>query len=712
MGEDDIKALPKDGGPIVQFDNIDAAWLQVYEGIKAVVNRLRTSFVARQEFLEEMEHTDFISQGSIGLREIFVFLPLEYRGTKGTRPELPFEGITDPNSLLNEKYTIIHGMERSGKTALSRFMFLTLVEQSRPVLYIDLGEVPHKARPAQFRKAYESEFHGDFALWIAQQDKTLILDNLSSRSDLVDFLLHAKERFERIIVTLSSSVFHAYFRDESRLADFQELEIGDLDHALQEVLIRKRLSLIQTNSSLDDGFVDRVEDRVNSIVIGNKIVPRYPFFILCILQTYEAYMPSGLRITSYGHCYYALIVASLIRAGISAQDSDIDACFNFAEHLAFAIYHHEGSKEAFDLDEFIQGYRRDYVIADAVINRLRHEEFGLIDGTGQFRSVYMHYFFLGKFLSSDDPRKRPSNRKVILDMCSATHVESNFLTLLFTIHHTDDVEIIDDILLRSMYTLDGVQAASLDRTETRRFQDIVTELPKSILSMNSVEHERKRQRELKRDTILESPDEEEIDQQNGADVQEEVNGIYKILKNNDILGQVLRNKYGSIKKKTIEEVIEIMADGGLRLVNLILKDENEITEMANYIRAKNPEYSVQEIKRDLGIFSFIWTLMNVEGIVRCINVPEVRPSIQRVVERSATPAYDIIGYFTLLDTTESLGANERKELARLLKKHQDPFLRGVLSIRTQQYLNTHRTKAQIRQAICSMLGIKYVPRLL
>ena len=51
----------------------------------------------------------------------------------------------------------------------------------------------------------------------------------------------------------------------------------------------------------------------------------------------------------------------------------------------------------------------------------------------------------------------------------------------------------------------------------------------------------------------------------GLEAHEAVNGIYRVLKNNEIMGQILRNKHGSIYRKTIEEFIEIMADGGLRL---------------------------------------------------------------------------------------------------------------------------------------------------
>ena len=41
LGEDDVLALPKDGGPVSAFADEDEAWLQVYDGIKRVIDELR-----------------------------------------------------------------------------------------------------------------------------------------------------------------------------------------------------------------------------------------------------------------------------------------------------------------------------------------------------------------------------------------------------------------------------------------------------------------------------------------------------------------------------------------------------------------------------------------------------------------------------------------------------------------------------------------------
>lgn len=283
-----------------------------------------------------------------------------------------------------------------------------------------------------------------------------------------------------------------------------------------------------------------------------------------------------------------------------------------------------------------------------------------------------------------------------------SYVSSNYLTLLFIIHH-NDTEIIDDMLLRTLCALDAVDPARLDPAETSSFQGLVNALPENILSSKSVAEERQKERESFDMNADQDPatehSEETID-------DNPVNDIYQILKNNEIMGQILRNKYGSLEKMRIKEVIEIVADSGLRLVQLLL-GETLITDTARYLCKKYPDHDPEEIRRFVESLSFLWTMINIEKIVSTVNVPEIREIVQEVVQQKSTPAYDLIGYFNHLDSVEALTDDVRQELRTLFKTHNDFFLRRVLSIRTQHYMNTHRSHAPIEQAVCSLLNIKY-----
>ena len=444
LDDDDVKALPDDGRPVVKFDDKDTAWQQVYQGIKAVVNELRMTFTPKEEFLREIDKTDFISQSHIKLQDIFVFLRMTYYDSRGPNQPLRETTVSNQAELLTTKRVLIHGQEKAGKTALAKYLYLSLIEESQPVLFVDLAQSKGKYNETFLSEAYHAQFNGDYSLWVQQGNKTLILDNMTSAPRSLDLVVRAKDIFDRVIVTLSSDVFYAFFQDESRLADFGQMKIEPLTRSQQEELIRKRLALSDGGQAVTDGVVDRVEGHVNSIIISDKIVPRYPFYVLSILQTYEGYMPTNMSITSYGHCYYVLIVANLIRSGISKTDDDVNACFNFAEHLAFEIYRHreQHADVGFDFNAFLAKYNKRFFINKSIVNRLNHPSYGLIGRDGTFRTEYMYYYFLGKFLAGNNKEGNP----VISAMCEDSYREANHLTLLFTIHHARDNAIIDDIL--------------------------------------------------------------------------------------------------------------------------------------------------------------------------------------------------------------------------------------------------------------------------
>ena len=394
IGEDDVKALPEDGKAIVGFSNKDEAWKQVYEGIKQTINEVQNTFLPKEQFLKQFQSTDFVSEEHIDLQDIFVF-PSLLRCHYSSSEE---KQVETEEQLLKEKKTLIHGDEMSGKTALARHLYLFLVGKGEPVLHIDLNEVPQRPKETFIQNHYSQQFTGDYYLWKSKENKTLILDNLSSGRRDVDFINYASDFFERIIVMVHSDIFRAYYNDDRRFADFSEVRISDLTHVKQEKLIRKRLSLSK-DSNLSDGFIDKVERKINSVIINSGFVPRYPFYVLSILQTYEGYMPTKFDITSQAHCYYALILAHMIKSNISKDDSDINTCFNFLEKLAFRIHEHTTQNNNMNRErftQFVQDYKTEFSINDSIIKRLQDDQYGLISHEGNFKAPYAQYFFSGE----------------------------------------------------------------------------------------------------------------------------------------------------------------------------------------------------------------------------------------------------------------------------------------------------------------------------
>ncbi len=708
-GMSQLKALPKDGKPIKNFQDKETAWQQVYEGLRELIEELRKTFTIRDVFRKEMERTDFLSQEHVRLQSIFVFPTMSSYSARSDEDNIE-KTVENESELLDDDYTLVHGERLSGKTALCRHLFLMLVDRAVPVLYIDLDTIDRrKARLEVFSDAYRRQFYGDYSLWEKQDSKVIIIDNLSHHA--IDHVNLAITHFDKVIVTLSTDTFYAYYRDDDRLAKFKKIEIQPLTHSKQETLIRKRFSLLSQDKPVLDGQIDKIENRVNDIIINNRIIPRYPFYVLSILQTYEGFMPKNLSVTSYAHCYYALIIAHFYKSGISKSDDEIGACLNFAENLAFEIYRNGSDKHSIGrdlVDNFKKEYEKKFIpLKESTLNRLFDADYGIVTGTGQiqFRSSYMYYFFLGKYMAKNSER----HKDIIERMIDRSYIISNCLTLIFTIHHTDDDHIIEDILTRTRCALDKIESSTLESEETKIFEDIVKAIPSRILSTNPVLSEREKERN-KRDS-RELDGSHELENMSDDESIGMVNDIYRIMKNNEILGQILRNKYGSLERGKIVEIIETIADGGLRLVRLLLGSQEEINDFAMFFHKENPKLDIKEIRRAIRIISFIWTMINVEKIVSALNKPEIRSLVEEVVARKHTPAYELIEYFLRLDTIEKFTNKDLKKLKVLWDKHHYPFFQKVVSIRTQRYLNTHRVHTPVEEAVCALLDIRYEKRL-
>ena len=706
------KALPKDGKAISKYSNRDVAWNEIYKGLKEVIEELRAAFTIRPSFRKRMSDTEFISQDHIPLDSIFVF-PQLIRETPTATDTTVEKRIAGRDELLSLDHVLIRGEQLSGKTALCRHLLLSVADAGHPAIYVDLSATRSHPRDEVFAEQFHSQYTGDYGVWSASTEKTaVILDNLSRDPRTLDYVTVAMQLFDRVIVTVSESTFHAYYRDEPRLADFATLRIDPLTHNKQERLIRHRLDASDnTDSRALDGDVDQLENRVNALVRRNRLLPRYPFYVLTILQTYEGFLPRSVEITSYGHCFRVLIISHLVKSGVSAQDAELEVCFNFAEHLAFAIYSSTRDSDstewsASQFEAFVEAYRRDYLIKDSILNRIQSPAYGILTYPNPgFRDRYMYHFFLGSFLA-----KHTAEFSDEIDhLIDKSYLTENYLTLMFTIHHASDNKVLEDIVARTKQTLNDTPPACLDKEEAAMFEEFVGVIPAEILSEDSIEEERKKERRTRDEG-------ERLAERTGDDPEdaaiELVNDVYRIMKNCDVLGQILKNKYGVLRREELAEILATIADGGLRLVRLVVLDEEELRLCALAIRERFDEPREVDIENLLRAGAFFWTMIHIEKVVATLNSPELREIVDAVAETKGTPAYELIRYFLRLDTARELSDGDCREMTRLLKENDYPFIQKVVSLRTQLYMNTHRIKTPLKQKICAALGIPFSERYL
>ena len=205
-----VKALPDDGKPVSDFRDRAAAWQQVYQGIKHVVETLQIAVSPRETFRRSISETEFIFGNTTLLPDIFVFPTLCHQQLKPTAKFEFRERTIGHDQILQRDYTIIYGDDVSGKTSLLRHLFLTHSQDPckrlRPIL-IDLKNVSGQSNEQIVESSYRTQYIGNYSLWESESLNVAIVDNLSSDRKHMQFMEFAKRRFKKVIVAVSSQYF-------------------------------------------------------------------------------------------------------------------------------------------------------------------------------------------------------------------------------------------------------------------------------------------------------------------------------------------------------------------------------------------------------------------------------------------------------------------------------------------------------------------------
>ena len=111
-------------------------------------------------------------------------------------------------------------------------------------------------------------------------------------------------------------------------ADIGKYAIKELSPLKRNELIEKWLMINFDGYSLTESeklkIIDKKTAQIEAITyksLNGGIMPAYPFLILSILSNVETLnKPLSKEITSYGYCYEALIIISLIKCGLEQDD--------------------------------------------------------------------------------------------------------------------------------------------------------------------------------------------------------------------------------------------------------------------------------------------------------------------------------------------------------------------------------------------------------
>jgi hypothetical protein len=624
-----LMALPTDGMAISSFNDKDAAWQDVIEGLKKIINKeLKIKqLVLHQSFKNYLNDAELFTKAhskkeTVSLNDIYINTELKkFDNSKKYIDTINSDELID--GLFKERKIIIAGENQSGKTTICKKIFCKLRDLNFIPVYVSgkktsiLGNIENillKSLHEQYVNFDEKEIDIEKIIPIID-DFHLAKDKEKHMKKMVDY--------SRCILVVDD-IFSLNIKDETLSSSFTTFNIKELKPSKRFDLIKKWVSLTDKNIEMDYKDIDKNVELIDTTLgrnIGKGLLPAYPFFILSTLFTYDTFtLPLNQDITSQGHCYQAFVYYYLAKKR-GVKFDEIDIYLNFLGELAF--YMHQAKRDelnSHDFSVFMESYLKKYnlpIKLDTLLANLH--EIVMLDSFNNysFRYPCFYYYFVAKALSEHlDETEGMEKIKTVLNNLQ---VDENAYIAVFLIHHSKNINIFEEIERVSSSLFGNYKPATLAKDEMNFFDNEAHNIVKILLPPSNVTPEMERSRRLKiQDKLEESYDndtnEEPVDKNNTHLID-----LRKAIKTVEVMGCVIRNRAGSLERDKLQDIFLDAMNVHLRVLSSfieLIKGENEQKEIVEFIskrldhmeEGKDPSQRLSEEKRQKLALNIFWNM--------------------------------------------------------------------------------------------------------
>ncbi|ELP25435.1 hypothetical protein F385_1451 [Pantoea agglomerans 299R] len=629
-----IQSLPKDGKAITSWDNADIAWTNVIKDIARLIEEVpmlpknpSSKEVISDETVNWIEDTEIVLTHRLVpyIKNSDIYTPCDLKIIANNKTRDNEVEIIKSDITFKEKgLYLIFGEEQQGKTTLLKNIFSKSAASEKYAIYINAKElksasiqkVLNECKLKQYKNINSDKFD-------KATDKVLLIDgfddvslNSKYRSQ---FLEEAQKEFEHIVITCNISFLYVC-PEIQELNMFNKYELLGLGHERRAELVEKWICLGQEESINDSVLyesLDEISVKLDGIIRKN-IVPPKPVYILMLLQMFETYSQQSLEMTSHGHCYQQLVYQAFDNAKIPKLE--FEKYLNVLTELAWHMHLNDSSILESQLHVFFDNYQKVYlsVNGDEIISRLKSNSILHSDKLKiKFKYPYLFYFFTAKKIAEDylQNKEVKDNVKEIL---SELHREDYANILVFVTHHTKDSWVLEEIKETLNALFKEHDPASLSNEQLQFMGDFIAQIPDLIIEQRSIKDERqKRKQELDRIEMENSNSELKDDDLEPPDILAKINKSFKGM---DISGQIIRNRYATLKRSELFELASSGTKTGLRFLEyfLDLSDtlKNEIVHLIGNSLKEHPNLTDEILQRQAQTVFMQMSYGVINGVIR------------------------------------------------------------------------------------------------
>lgn len=666
---------------------------------------------------------------------------------------------TSSDSLLNSshKKILLIGDEYCGKTTLLKKIFIDSISNNMLPLMIEGNAIKNskveydKIISRHVKRQYE-DLDG-IGYVNLEGEKILLLDAFDlvkgDRVSISSFLDKSYEIFEKVIITVNDTfdfsgselLGESYFD-----IDYTKYEILKLGHRLRYELVNKWNQLKEECQNEKGSLIYQNGQAVRTItkIIGKNYVPSTPFFLLTLLQSMETGNTLDVSANTYGYYYEYLITHSLGNASVKKEE--LDEFFNYVKELSFYFYSKNLKDESKDaLWNFNQTFCTDYGVKIDFGNRFKLLVKAKIleakDGDYyKFKYPYVYYFFIAKYLS--DTIRSETTISIIDGLIATLGRRRSMSILMFLTHHSRDESILDKVVAQAKQLFNKSNPTELE-VDTDFINNIVAKIqfdPITYESQNRLEL--RRALESKKDAIDEGTEQDydslivfddtgdgdgDGDGENDKDIvkphsEEYASDYLKDMnlsfKSLEILGQLSRNYYGSLKvtqkRKLLDEAIKAPLRSLDYFFNLISDNAESSLEMIEKrifekLMDKSDESTDNQMRELAKRFLFemiaslcFFFITKISSSIGSVNLQQV---IDDVCDEMNSNASNLIKLATMLELGNAVSVEQLKRFISNMKPNQltERLTKAIIL----NYLYMFERSDKEAQRICSIAGINY-----
>ena len=686
------------------------------------------------ELLKEVKAPLSKNNKKITLSELYIYPDLNFIDLDVTG----FDDYIDSEIIIGSgkyKHIFIEGDNQSGKTSLLKMFFRTSYHNGLYPLFLNGEQINKhdvnkimKDSFSQIYNGHDENFEG--YKQIDKENKVLLIDNLqvsklNSRA-LKNVIDDFSDIFDQIIITVDKAT-SLMPQLQADFENFYSCTLSPLGYKKINDLIRK-YHLLDINPLLVNEAVllQKTKNSFDQVrqVLGNNIIPAYPIFIISILHSLD-YKPLNLNETSHGYCYQTLIHFALAKQA-RLPNNEIDTYINYIKEFAFYLF--ESKFDEIDENEFKSfhtKYEASYIISGLekvksklILSQILKEQ----DGYYSFGYKYIFYFLIAKYIA--EKINTQEGERIIRRLFQDLHIEKNANILVFITHHTKDLTFIEESLFSTLTPFENTNPITLEKRGEyyKLIQDIVKEISTDIIELNR-KPEKEREEHLANldqvNRIIEKKDIVEDDEHEmPKEFSEELNKLsmpfYNSFRSLEIVGQIIRNRKGSLSKQKLSELITELYNLGFRTIGFIgevVKDvKNELT--LNLMERIKEEDNKQDIESKINSFFQFISLHACLGIISRLvysaGVKELKDIYKEVSKNMGTPASKLVT-FSINSYYNDVSANDIKIIANELKDNQVAL--QILKIKVKSFLYNNHVDFRKKQKIAEVLNMQIDPQL-